>query len=290
MYGVYPVLFALRARRRRVLRLWVQERRGREILMRKDVASREEIVERAEEVNGLRITESSKSSMSRMSEGRPHQGFILKCRHLPLELISELPAPRPGDFWVVLDGVEDPANFGSVVRSSAFFKVAGVVVERGSLNVTSEVSKASSGTAEMMPIFRTRDIPSFLEKAREAGWAVLGMDVGGAETLEDWCQRDRPAGGAVLVMGSEGRGLTNAVKDVCDLIKIEGGQSGLDSLNVNVATGVALYRVRTAIGWGPEGPPGGEGKGPEGPESCREGPEGLEGPPEGEGKSLEEQS
>jgi len=263
LYGVYPVLFALRARRRRCLRLWVQGERGPRTLPQKDAGARRE-VERLGESLGLSATEASRSKLDRLSDGRPHQGLVLKCRPRLPERLEELPEPEDGALWVAFEGITDPMNLGAVLRSAAFFHAAGAVYERGSARLTAVASKASAGAAELLPIFSTEDLAELLTRARARGWQVAGtallepgdeaFDVQG-QTLEAWLPScARRGGGAVLVLGSEGAGLRPETRRACDtLLRIGGGSGagGLDSLNVSVAAGIAIHSLRAALGPAP---------------------------------------
>mmetsp|Transcript_51814 Transcript_51814/g.104162 ORF Transcript_51814/g.104162 Transcript_51814/m.104162 type:complete len:370 (-) Transcript_51814:80-1189(-) len=266
LYGVYPVLFALRAGRRRCVRLWVQGARGPRTVAQKDTEARSEI-ERLSESLGIATEEANRAKLDRLSDGRPHQGFVLKCRHLLPERLKELPEPEPGALWVAFEGVTDPMNLGAVLRSAAFFHATGVVYERGSARLTPVASKASAGAAELLPLFSTEDLAELLERARERGWQVAGtallepgdeaFEVQG-QSLEAWLPSCASrGGGAVLVLGSEGAGMQPRTRRACEtLLKIEGGSGagGLDSLNVSVAAGITIHSVRAALGPAPAAP------------------------------------
>jgi len=257
------VLYALRAGRRRCLKLWVQEKRGPQTLPQKDVDARQEIHQLSQSLD-IVTTEVSRVKLDRLSDNRPHQGFVLKCRMLPPQNLTELPEPEAGALWVAFEGVTDPMNLGAVLRSAAFFHAAGVIYERGAARLTAVASKASAGAAEALPIFCTEDLPHLLRRASESGWQVAGtalLEPGDeafgvcAQSLDAWLPHcTSRGGGAVLVLGSEGAGLRPETRRACEtLLMIEGGDGsgGLDSLNVSVAAGITLHSVRAALGPAP---------------------------------------
>lgn len=257
LYGIYPVLMALRAGKRRCKRLWTQKARGPQTVAPKDEEARAEILERAEAL-GITLSETSRASLDRMSEDRPHQGFILKAGVLLPPELEALPPAQPGALWVALEGVTDPMNLGSVLRSAAFFGASGVVCEKGLVRMTAVASKASAGAGERLPLFGAEKLRELLDRARGDGWCVAGTalqdpddDTVRASTLQAWlqeCASGRGPKGVVLVLGPEGPGLRQELRHACDiLIRVEGGDSGLDSLNVGVAAGITIHGVRNAL-------------------------------------------
>lgn len=278
LYGIYPVLMALRAGKRKCRRIWVQSRDGPSTLRQKDLEARREIEERIEKM-GLRKTEGPKAQLDHYSENRPHQGYVLKCEQLlPMKMKeSEMPLPSDHALWIALEGVTDPQNFGAVLRSAGFFGADGVLCERGSARLTAVASKASAGVGEMIPIHGVNNLTTFLGNARTKGWRVAALETPDDEEVEDRleekpqvslpekkrassqeaparslmsfvqsCRQDKT--GLILVLGGEGWGVRARLKSVCDvLLQIEGGYEGLDSLNVSVAAGVALHAIRSEM-------------------------------------------
>lgn len=145
---------------------------------------------------------------------------------------------------VVLDEVEDPRNFGAVLRSAVAAGAAGVVVpDRRMAPLSAVAVKASAGTALQIPIARVTNLAEALHQLKERGYWVAGLDGGDDPTkverttvwAYDW---DRPV---VLVVGNEGRGLRPVVREACDALVSIPMRGPAESLNASVAAGVALF-------------------------------------------------
>lgn len=144
---------------------------------------------------------------------------------------------------VVLDGVEDPHNFGAILRSAVASGAAGVIVPTTHSAPLSAVAiKASAGAALQIPIARTSNLPEVLHQLKERGYWVVGLDGGDAPGPEQMSVWDYDWDRAVaVVVGSEGRGMRPRVRSSCDVrvgIPIRGP---VESLNASVAAGVALF-------------------------------------------------
>jgi len=257
LYGVYPVLFALRAGKRRMKALWVQGTRGPSTLSQKDEEAREEIERRAEEL-GVKVFPGSRMTLDKMCGDRPHQGYVLKTSAWRPDPLKAMPAPRPGALWLALEGVTDPMNLGGLLRSAAFFGAEGVLCEQGTVRLTAVASKASAGAGEVLPVLGALDLGVALDHARGRGWRVVGTALPSPEdegvvrssTFEAWlpeCAKSKR--GTIIIFGSEGAGLPRRLRRRCDtLVHLEGGLNGLDSLNVSVAAGIIIHGVRSALG------------------------------------------
>ena len=156
---------------------------------------------------------------------------------------------------VALDEIEDPHNFGAILRSTVAAGGAGVVVpERRMAPLSQTAVKASAGTALRLPIARVSSLAAALEQAKERGYWVVGLEGGAAlrgdpERFTVWTYDwDRPV---VLVVGNEGRGLRPGVRAACDALVEIPIRGEAESLNASVAAGVALFasaRTRGAAG------------------------------------------
>eukprot|EP00439_Symbiodinium_sp_Y106_P030518 s4921_g3.t1 len=265
LFGVYPILLALRAGKRTFKTLWIQQRRGPVTVERKDDEARQEIEERSKSLGVQLFRCFKRDVLDEHSGGRPHQGLVLKCTKPSVKTVEELPRPSKGALWLALEGVTDPMNLGSLLRSAAFFGVEGVICENGCARYSPVAAKASAGAGEMMEIFHSRDLETLLPRAQRQGWLVVGaaLPVESAEpklprreppysSLEDWLQMRQLDQGVLLLLGPEGPGLRTQVRRGCDrLVSISrAGENldGLDSLNVGVAAGIALHALRTALG------------------------------------------
>ena len=142
---------------------------------------------------------------------------------------------------LALDQISDPQNLGTILRSAAFFGVdALLVMKNRAAEVTPLVARVAVGGAELVRIFRITNLARSLEILKGVGFWIYGLDERGERTL---AQTEFDAK-TVLVVGAEGEGLRHRTKQLCDeLVRIPGGQDGLESLNAGVATAVALAEV-----------------------------------------------
>ncbi|MGV1007113.1 MAG: 23S rRNA (guanosine(2251)-2'-O)-methyltransferase RlmB [Dermatophilaceae bacterium] len=198
---------------------------------------------------GIPILESPRGELDRLSDSAVHQGLALQVPPFayadPADLRAPLVAGLP--LLVALDGVTDVRNLGAVVRSVAAFGGHGVLLpERRSAGMTAAAWKASAGAAARVPVARVSNLTRALADFQKAGFFVVGLDTHGGVALPGLELADRPL---VLVVGSEGRGLSRLVAQTCDLIAAIPMAGRMESLNAGVAAGIALYevqRVRTA--------------------------------------------
>lgn len=188
----------------------------------------------------------SRQKLDGLANGN-HQGIVAQTRALGYSDINHVWAQAShsdskGPRLLFLDGILDPQNFGSILRSAAYFGVPGVIVpKRRAAPLTSSVLRASAGAAFQVPIAEVSNLGMALEVARKKGFWVVGADMSG----EDIRIADIPRP-LILVMGSEGEGLHQGIKKKCDVIvsiKKFAKSSTLDSLNVGVACGVLLHQL-----------------------------------------------
>jgi 23S rRNA (guanosine2251-2'-O)-methyltransferase len=158
--------------------------------------------------------------------------------------LGPLIAPRSAEspqFLLVLDGVTDPGNFGSVLRSAACAGVEGVVIaQHRSAALTPAAVKAAAGAVEHVPISIVPGIPAAIQQLTRAGIWSVGLDPAGNEQLWRTTLLDAPV---ALVLGSEGRGLSHLVRQRCDLLARIPQSGPLASLNVAAAAAVACFEV-----------------------------------------------
>jgi 23S rRNA (guanosine2251-2'-O)-methyltransferase len=215
------------------------------------VASRIDADDRVKEAlkaagdRGLPLMEVSKTDLDRMTSGGVHQGLALQVPAYKYALPSDLveAAQRAGQpaLIVALDGVTDPRNLGAVVRSVAAFGGHGVIVpERRAAGMTASAWKVSAGAAARIPVARATNLTRTLEELKDAGCLVAGLDAGGSLDLPMLEAAPDPL---VLVVGSEGKGLSRLVRQTCDVVLSIPMAGEMESLNAGVAAGVALYEV-----------------------------------------------
>lgn len=200
---------------------------------------------------GVPLLEGSRTDLDRLTNGAVHQGLVLQVPPYdyahPADLVDRAADAGRPPLIVALDGVTDPRNLGAVVRSVAAFGGHGVLVpERRSAGMTAGAWKTSAGAAARIRVARAGNLTRALEEYRRAGLFVVGLDAGGDVALPEVELVTEPL---VLVVGSEGQGLTRLVRETCDHVASIPMAGGTESLNAGVAAGVALYEVARRRGF-----------------------------------------
>lgn len=203
---------------------------------------------------GLTLLEVPRSEMDRMTGGAVHQGLAARLPAYeyahPDDLLERAAELEEVPLLVALDSVTDPRNLGAVVRSAAGFGAHGVLIpERRAAGMTASAWKTSAGAAARLPIAQTVNLVRQLKAYKEAGCMVVGLDADGDVTLPELCAPEGLADGPlVVVVGSEGKGLSRLVTETCDQIVSIPMVNELESLNAGVAASVTLYAVSQARG------------------------------------------
>jgi 23S rRNA (guanosine2251-2'-O)-methyltransferase len=216
------------------------------------VATRIEMDDRVREAmkiatnRGLPILEVMRPELDRLAgEGGVHQGLALKVPPYeyahPLELLDEVIAKDETPLFVALDGVTDPRNLGAIIRSTAAFGGQGVIVpQRRSVGVNAGAWKTSAGAAARVPVAMATNLTQTLKALKERGVFVLGLDGDGDTSLPGLTFADQPL---VVVVGSEGKGLSRLVTETCDAVVSIPISSATESLNAGIAASVTLYEI-----------------------------------------------
>jgi 23S rRNA (guanosine2251-2'-O)-methyltransferase len=230
------------AGRRPVLELLDSGRPVERILIAQELAPSAIIgrIRRRAEGRSVPVKVVPRAEVDRAGEGLHHQGVVaIAGRYRYVALEDLLGAPDP--VLVFLDGVTDPHNLGSLLRSADGAGVDGVVIpSHRSVGVNDTVRRISAGAAEVVSVARVSSLGSALQRARDSGLWLVGLDERGGKDLWTSNLLIPPVG---LVLGSEDRGLGKGARDRCDaLVKIP--QMGrLASLNVSVAGAIVMYEV-----------------------------------------------
>ncbi|XP_078229847.1 rRNA methyltransferase 1, mitochondrial isoform X3 [Callithrix jacchus] len=246
LFGLSPCLLALRAARRYVARLLLQA--GKAGLQ----GERAEVL-RLAEARDIPVLRPRRQKLDAMCRYQVHQGVCMEVsplRPLPwIEAGEASPGDDPQQLWLVLDGIQDPRNFGAVLRCAHFLGVDKIITSRkNSCPLTPVVSKASAGAMEVMDVFSTDDLTGFLQTKAQQGWLVAGTvgcpgpkvpqssKIPITSSLEFlW---DQPT---LLVLGNEGSGLSQEVQASCQLLLTilprRQLPPGFESLNVSVVAG-----------------------------------------------------
>lgn len=173
------------------------------------------------------------------------QGVLAMAAELPEADLGRYLRKRGGQppFLVAVDGVTDPGNLGAIVRSCEGAGADVVVVPRHrAVHVTPTVAKASAGAVEHIPIALVAGLPNALQRMRDAGIWVIGLDDAADRSLFEI--EDLAIEGVCIVLGAEGAGLSRLVRERCDLIVSIPMSGRLSSLNVSAAAALATYEVR----------------------------------------------
>lgn len=193
---------------------------------------------------GLPIMEVSKLELERMSDGGNHQGVALRVPAYEYVEADDL-MHGASTLIVALDGVTDPRNLGAIARSAAGFRADGVLIpERRAAGVTAAAWKTSAGALARVPVARTVNLTRALKAYQKAGCTVIGLAADATVAL-DALDVDVVSGPIVLVVGSEGKGLSRLVAEACDWTVSIPMDSATESLNASVAAGISLYAIST---------------------------------------------
>ncbi|MFF7975371.1 23S rRNA (guanosine(2251)-2'-O)-methyltransferase RlmB [Streptomyces sp. NPDC007905] len=197
------------------------------------------------ERGGINLMEAPRPELDRMTNGLNHQGLVLQVPPYeyahPEDLTGAAYDAGEDPLIVALDGVTDPRNLGAVVRSVSAFGGHGVVVpERRSAGMTAGAWKSSAGTAARTPVARATNLTRALEAYQKAGITVVGLAADGEVELGEL---EALGGPAVIVVGSEGKGLSRLVGETCDFRVRIPMPGGAESLNAGVAAGIVLYEA-----------------------------------------------
>lgn len=234
IYGLLPVLEALRANARRIDKVFViegaRERRLDEVF---DLAR----------ASGLLIERVSREQLSRIvGPDANNQGVaavVASADYVPVDELLETAADPP--LLVVLDGVEDPRNLGAVLRTVECAGADGVIIpERRAVGLTDTVAKSSAGATEYVKVAKVANLNRLIDDLKNRHIWVVGTSGDAAMNYADWDWKQPSA----LVLGAEGSGLHRLVKENCDVLVKIPMYGKIESLNVSVAAGVVLFEAR----------------------------------------------
>ena len=202
-----------------------------------------EAVQRAADA-GISILEVQRCELDRLTANGMHQGIGLQVppyRYAhPDDLIVRAKERHERPLLVALDNISDPRNLGAIIRSVAAFGGHGVVIpQRRSASVTAVAWRTSAGAAARLPVARATNLTRTLKDWQSQGVRVVGLDAGGDTDLDTFDGTDP----VVVVVGSEGKGLSRLVRETCDSILSIPMAGDVESLNASVAAGVVLADI-----------------------------------------------
>lgn len=229
IYGIRPVVEALRSGRRRVF----------EVL---DSVGEKEVAKIAL-ARGVNVKRVSRQQVEDAARGGVHQGVAARVEPYPYSGLREILAVAE-PLVIVLDGVTDPQNLGAVLRAADGAGASGVVIPKDrAVGVTAAAVKASAGASEHARVARETNLRRAIDRMKDAGLWVYVAEAGGtAYTDIDL------SGPSAIVFGSEGRGVRRLVREGCDGAVSVPMLGTVESLNVSVAAAVVLYEARRQRG------------------------------------------
>ena len=235
IFGVLPVLEALRAGNRRIEKILIAEgAREKRISEIWDLARQ----------NGVQLQKTPRENLSKYTEeGANHQGVIALVASADYadtdELLEEITA-KENSLSLILDGVEDPRNLGAILRVAEGAGADGVfITEHRAVGLTESVVKTAAGATEYIKVAKVKNLNRLIEELKKNNIWVVGTS---AEAEMDYTEWDWSQASA-LVLGSEGKGLHRLVAENCDVLVKIPMQGKIESLNVSVACGVVLFEA-----------------------------------------------
>ena len=201
------------------------------------------IIGKAKEMKII-IVEKDKRQMEQMAQTENYQGVIAivpPFKYCEIEdILEEAKNRNEAPFVLILDGIEDPHNLGSIIRTAETAGIHGIIIpKRRAAGVNSTVNKVSAGAVEHMKIARVTNISDAIQKLKDAGLWICGTDI---NTEEYYYDQDLK-GSLGIVIGNEGNGISDKVKKNCDfLVKIP-MKGKVTSLNASVSTGIIIYEA-----------------------------------------------
>jgi 23S rRNA (guanosine2251-2'-O)-methyltransferase len=189
---------------------------------------------------GAKVERMSRANLDKLARGARHQGAIAFAPALRILDLNELELGA-STLLVILDEIEDPQNFGAVVRSAVAMGATAVVFpEHHAAPLTAATFRASAGAVEHATLCRIGGVPSAIETLKRQGVHCVGLDTGGDTLLADVDLAQKTA----LILGAEGKGLRKSVKAACNVLARLPMTNTIASLNVSAAAAMALYEVR----------------------------------------------
>ena len=190
------------------------------------------------------VVEKDKKQMNQMAQNENYQGVIAivpPFEYCEIEdILEEAKNRNEAPFVLILDGIEDPHNLGSIIRTAETAGVHGIIIpKRRAASVNSTVNKVSAGAVEHMKIARVTNITDSINKLKENGLWICGTAI---DTDKYYYNQDL-TGSIGIVIGNEGEGMSDKVKKNCDfLVKIP-MKGKVTSLNASVSTGIIIYEA-----------------------------------------------
>lgn len=194
------------------------------------------------------IVEMEKSKLDKMSQTDKHQGVIAMVPPYEYssveEILDEANSKNEKPFILILDGIEDPHNLGSIIRTAECAGVHGIILpKRRSAMVNSTVVKTSVGATEHIKIAVVTNLNDCIKMLKEYDIWVYGADMLGSQNYNE----EKYTTGVALVIGNEGKGISKLVKENCDILVKIPMKGKINSLNASVSAGIIMYEVMNQL-------------------------------------------
>lgn len=222
----------------------LKNKRGNKLFLQEDLkgATAQELKDLAGEFS-VPISWAPKTKLDKLTDKAVHQGMVLGItpfEYLTVEeLVAKTAAAKEEPFFLILDGLEDPHNFGSILRTADATGVDGVIIPKHrAVGITSVVTKTSTGAVEHVPVARATNLKQAIQTLKENRFWVFGTDMNGTD-YRQW----NVQGAIALIIGNEGKGMSPGIKkDVDEMLSIP-MVGHVQSLNASVAASVLMYEV-----------------------------------------------
>lgn len=235
IYGINPLREALKGHGMVIRKLVIATGRGGEPIRK--------IIELAKKTE-VPVEYQDRDYLDRQTKKKSHQGVMGFCDDFVYVSVDDVITNRHRDckydLILILDGVTDPQNLGSMIRTAYCFGVNGLIIPKDrSAHVTAAVIKASSGTAGSIPVAMEVNLSSAIEYLKGKGFWIYGADAVNGQNIHATNYR----GHIAVVMGSEGKGIRPLIRKKCDYLLSIPMRGEIDSLNVSVAAGIILHEI-----------------------------------------------
>ena len=202
-------------------------------------------LQRLVQKNAVLVEEVDRRQLDRLAQGGCHQGIVMEIEDYAAITLDELLQRikgKPLPLLVMLDQLEDPHNLGAILRSCDAAGADGVIIRKNkSVGLNATVAKVSCGAIETVPVAEVANLSQALKELKQQGYWVYGSDASNAIDYRSLAY-DTPI---VLVIGSEGKGISRLVKEHCDQMVSLPMRGKVTSLNASVACGILLYQIQS---------------------------------------------
>ncbi|MBM4272326.1 MAG: 23S rRNA (guanosine(2251)-2'-O)-methyltransferase RlmB [Deltaproteobacteria bacterium] len=235
IFGINPLIEALRRNDEKIRKIVIARGRGGDPVKR--------ILSLAAQ-RGVPVEFEDKKFLDRKVDQKSHQGVIGYRGGFNYAGLDDIIANRHGDFdnslVLILDGITDPQNLGSLIRTAHCYGANGVIIpERRSASVTAAVIKSSAGAVFYTPVAKVINVSDTIEYLKGRGFWIYGTDPEHGKNINDFEYNNH----VCLIMGSEGKGMRPLIKQKCDFLVSIPMRGVIGSLNVSVAAGIILHEI-----------------------------------------------